>query len=86
VEGRIAFEVSDTGCGMTPAQVAKLFQPFAQVDEDHARRARGTGLGLTLTKRLAHLLGGDVAVRSAPGVGSIFTLTVDAKMLGLRAA
>jgi PAS domain S-box-containing protein len=70
--------VSDNGVGMTGAQVAKLFQPFVQADAQTSREFGGTGLGLAITRRLAQLLGGDVAVASEHGVGSVFTLSVPA--------
>ncbi len=71
-------EVADTGVGMTPAQVAKLFQPFVQADAQTSREFGGTGLGLAITRRLAQLLGGDVIVVSKLGKGSRFTLSVPA--------
>jgi PAS domain S-box-containing protein len=75
-EHDVSFEVSDTGIGMTDAQMAKLFQAFTQADASTTRQYGGTGLGLAITRRLCRLLGGDVAVRSAPGAGSVFTITV----------
>jgi signal transduction histidine kinase/CheY-like chemotaxis protein/PAS domain-containing protein len=72
----ISFAVSDSGIGMTPEQMTRLFQPFAQADAATSRRFGGTGLGLVITRQIAQLLGGDVAVRSAPGQGSTFTLSV----------
>jgi len=77
----IHFEVSDSGIGMTPDQIARLFQPFTQADASTTRRFGGTGLGLTISKRLARLLGGDIAVRSSAGEGSSFTFHLDG---GLR--
>ena len=74
----LVFEVQDTGIGMSPDQLARLFQPFAQADESTTRAFGGTGLGLALTQRLARLLGGDISVRSQPGQGSSFTLRVPA--------
>ncbi len=72
----LRFDVSDTGIGMTPAQMERLFQPFAQADSSVSRRFGGTGLGLVITRHLAQAMGGDVCVRSLPGIGSTFTLTV----------
>jgi PAS domain S-box-containing protein len=66
----IRFEVSDTGVGMTPELVGKLFTPFTQADETSTRRAGGTGLGLSIVRELARLMGGEVFVTSTFGVGS----------------
>jgi signal transduction histidine kinase len=68
--------VKDTGIGMTDEQMKRLFKPFAQADESITRLYGGTGLGLMLTKKMAHMLGGEVSVASQIGVGSVFTLTV----------
>src|SRR6185436_14564456 len=70
----IVFTVKDTGIGMTPDQLRKVFQPFAQADASTAKRFGGTGLGLALTKRFAELMEGHVEATSEPGQGS--TLTV----------
>jgi signal transduction histidine kinase/ActR/RegA family two-component response regulator len=74
----VRFDVVDTGIGMTEAQMARLFQAFTQSDASTARRFGGTGLGLTISKRLAQMLGGDVSAVSTPNIGSTFTLTIDA--------
>jgi len=74
----MAFEVVDTGIGMTPEQVGRLFQPFAQADSSTTRQYGGTGLGLAISKKLAKALGGDIQVVSRPGEGSTFTFTMKA--------
>ncbi len=73
---RLQFDVIDSGIGMTEEQIAELFTPFGQLDTSTTRRHGGTGLGLTISRRLARELGGDVTVRSEFGKGSVFTLTV----------
>lgn len=73
---RLIFSVSDSGIGLSKQDVARLFKPFAQANEDVARRFGGTGLGLVFVKRLAHAMDGDLAVTGAPGRGSTFRLMV----------
>lgn len=68
-------EVHDTGIGMSPEQIKMIFIPFTQADASTTRKYGGTGLGLTLARRFAQLLGGDIQVRSQLGGGSVFTLT-----------
>lgn len=70
----IMFQVSDTGIGMTPDQMSKIFQPFTQVDESTTRKYGGTGLGLAITLKLCQMMGGDVTVESKLGEGSTFTI------------
>jgi signal transduction histidine kinase len=75
----LAFAVRDTGIGMDADQVARLFQPFSQGDSSMTRRYGGNGLGLYLSRQLARMLGGDIAVESALGRGSTFTATIAAE-------
>ncbi len=77
----IVFRVKDTGIGMTPEHMAKLFRAFTQADESTTRKYGGTGLGLSITKRFCQLMGGDVNVESEVGQGSIFTFFVPAEVL-----
>jgi signal transduction histidine kinase/CheY-like chemotaxis protein/HAMP domain-containing protein len=72
------FAVSDTGIGMTPEQLDKLFEEFTQGDQSTARRYGGTGLGLAITRRLCRTMGGDVTVTSEPGRGSTFVVRLPA--------
>jgi len=71
----IAFSVQDTGIGMTPDEMKKLFKPFSQVDASITRKYGGTGLGLTISKNLVRMMGGDIWVRSEYGKGSTFGFT-----------
>ncbi|MEP7016237.1 MAG: response regulator, partial [Verrucomicrobiota bacterium] len=74
----IVFRVADTGIGLSPEQIVKLFQDFTQADASTTRRFGGTGLGLALTRRFCQMMGGDVTVHSVPGEGSIFTIKLPA--------
>ena len=74
----VSFAVEDTGIGLSPEQVGRLFQRFSQADESTTRRFGGTGLGLALSRAFARLLGGDITVVSRSGQGSTFTLVVPA--------
>lgn len=72
----LKFSVSDVGIGMSEAQMATLFLPYAQADNSTARRYGGTGLGLTISKRLVEMMGGKIWCESQLGVGSTFTFTI----------
>ncbi len=71
---QLVITVEDTGIGISSDHIERIFEPFWQVEQKATRRAGGTGLGLTVTRRLALLLGGDVTARSNPGEGTTFTI------------
>ncbi|MBK8200099.1 MAG: response regulator [Acidobacteria bacterium] len=74
----VKIHVSDSGCGIAPDKMDRVFESFAQEDGSTTRRFGGTGLGLSITRKLARMMGGDVTAVSEPGKGSIFTLTFKA--------
>lgn len=78
---RLAIEVTDTGIGLTPSQIAGLFGAFAQADTSTTRKFGGTGLGLRISKSLAQMLGGDISVKSEYGKGCTFTAIIGSQIL-----
>jgi signal transduction histidine kinase len=70
----VTLAVTDTGIGMTPEQMGKLFQEFSQASSATASKYGGTGLGLVISRRFCQMMGGDITVESAPGRGSTFTI------------
>lgn len=74
---RLQIDVTDTGIGMSPEQIQRLFQPFTQADSSMTRQYGGTGLGLTISQRLAGMLGGEITLSSQSGIGTTFTLWLD---------
>ena len=78
---RFNFMIRDSGTGIAPDDLERLFQPFTQVDASSTRRFVGTGLGLTISRRMANIMGGDITVESTPGEGSTFTFSVEAEVV-----
>jgi CheY-like chemotaxis protein len=70
------FEIEDSGIGMTPEQIEKIFDPFIQADSSMTRNYGGTGLGLAITKNIIEMMGGKLSVNSSPGVGSVFNFEI----------
>jgi signal transduction histidine kinase len=81
-DAQARLSVTDTGPGIERSQLARIFEPFVQVDPHYTRRQEGVGLGLAISRDLARAMDGDLTVRSEPGVGSTFTLTLPRKASG----
>ena len=79
------FEVKDSGIGLTPEQVNRIFDPFMQADNGTTRKYGGTGLGLPITKNIIDMMGGDLAVESTPGIGSKFSFDLTFKTINIPA-
>ena len=83
-EERLTFRVEDTGCGIRPEDLEKIFEDFRQVDSKKNRSVEGTGLGLAIVKHLVELMGGAIHVESVYGEGTVFTITVPQKIVDRR--
>ena len=81
--GQIQFSVTDTGIGITPEDLQKLFKPFVQVDSSLSRQYEGSGLGLSLAKKLVEMHGGTIGVESEAGKGSCFHFTIPTQTLNV---
>jgi len=73
-DGQLRIDVRDTGVGIRPQDIGRLFTEFQQLDSSPTRRYQGTGLGLALTRKIVEFQGGSISVASEPGVGSTFTV------------
>ena len=80
----IVFSIRDTGIGMTPDQMARIFQPFTQAEANTSRQFGGTGLGLSITQSFCRMMGGEISVESTPGAGSIFRIRLPANVAVTR--
>jgi signal transduction histidine kinase len=81
-DGNASISVTDTGIGIAPEILPRIFDEFQQADNSTTREYGGTGLGLAISRNLARLLGGDLTVESQQGQGSVFTLTIPIKYAG----
>lgn len=80
----LAISVSDSGIGMTEVQQIRVFEPFTQADATITRRFGGTGLGLTITRKLVELHGGEISLKSKPGIGSTFTFVIPTREVAVE--
>ena len=85
VGGQVILTVSDTGVGIDAEHHQRIFEPFWQVEQKATRRSSGTGLGLTVTRRLVNLMGGDINVTSESGRGTTFTIMLPVEVVPLAA-
>ena len=83
---RIRFDVSDTGMGLSPEHRERIFQPFEQANSSTSRQFGGTGLGLTISRRLVEMMGGDIGIVSEPGVGSTFWFELPLRLTTARSS